>query len=255
MKAIILSAGMGTRLMSLTKNTPKALLEIGSGFTLVETQLLRLAESGCIDEVVFVIGYRAEQIEAKLSGYDKIPVRFIYNPFYDISNNLVSLWFAAPEMNDDFILINGDNIFKSKLIQSLVSVGKDKEIVKVIHRKKDGFLRKEFDEDDMKVVTVGDMVVKVSKKISSREANGEAIGINRFIGRGRRVLSKKLNEMVRKEENKDVFYLAAIQGIMDEGFPVYHLECEKTDWAEVDFHPDLQHAQKALEAKLRHVNK
>src|SRR5437762_3294655 len=112
MKVIFLSAGRGSRMMPLTKNTPKPLLDVGNGMTIIESQLNSIAECGGIEEVIFVIGYRAEQIEAKLKGHVKVPVRFIYNPFYDMSNNLISLWLACSEMDQDFIVINGDDIFK-----------------------------------------------------------------------------------------------------------------------------------------------
>ncbi|MBT5420035.1 MAG: NTP transferase domain-containing protein, partial [Candidatus Cloacimonetes bacterium] len=65
MKAIILAAGKGTRMFPLTKNTPKSLLDIGQGLTLLETQLHSLQEAG-ITNIVLVVGYRAEQIEAKI---------------------------------------------------------------------------------------------------------------------------------------------------------------------------------------------
>ena len=66
MKIIILAAGKGERLYPLTKNTPKPLIDLGNGETLLETQLRSLSESKVIDEVVIVIGYLYEQIESKL---------------------------------------------------------------------------------------------------------------------------------------------------------------------------------------------
>ena len=70
MKAIIIAAGKGTRLYPFTKNTPKSLLDIGQGLTLLETQLHALQDAGVTD-VVIIVGYRAEQIEAKVKEYEK----------------------------------------------------------------------------------------------------------------------------------------------------------------------------------------
>lgn len=234
MKAIFLSAGKGTRMMPLTKNTPKPLLDIGEGVTIIENQLDSIVKCGLIKEVVFIIGYRAEQIEAKLKNYDKLLIRFIYNPFYDISNNLISLWLASYEMKTDFVSINGDNIFKPEVLTRLINESQDKEIIMVIDRKK------KYDDEDMKVITINDKVKSVSKKIPNDKANGESIGMIRYTRKGKEIIRNTLNQMVREESSKHVFYLEALQKIMHSGFPVYYTECKEDDWTEIDFHPDLQ---------------
>ena len=120
MKAIILAAGKGERLWPLTRNMPKSLLEIGNGITMLENQILCLSESG-IKEVFIVVGYRAEQIEAKIKHLIEFncEIKTIYNPFFDISNNLHSLWFAKEVMFEDFIIINGDDVLIPKVIKGL----------------------------------------------------------------------------------------------------------------------------------------
>ena len=114
MKAIILAAGKGERLMPLTSDTPKSLLELENETTLLESQLITINKTA-IDKVVIVTGYLTEKIESKVQRYSKeynIDIQIIYNPFFDISNNLLSLWQARHEMESDFIIINGDDIFK-----------------------------------------------------------------------------------------------------------------------------------------------
>ena len=107
MKAIILAAGKGERLMPLTSDTPKSLLELENGTTLLESQLININKTG-ITKVVIVTGYLTEKIESKVELYREkynIDIQIIYNPFYDISNNLLSLWQAKHEMESDFIII------------------------------------------------------------------------------------------------------------------------------------------------------
>ncbi len=249
MKAIILAAGKGIRLLPLTQNTPKPLLDIGEGQTIIENQLKSIIESGGIDEVIYVIGYRAEQIEAKMHMYTDIPLRFLYNPFYATTNNLISVWIAIDEMNDDFIIINGDDLFKPKVLKNLVDQPKDVCISLVISRKD------EYGEDDMKVITKNDRILKVSKLISPKEANGESIGMMRFSGRGIQIMQDTINTMVREEENKNTFYLAAIQQIIDSGFAVNFSECSNDDWAEIDFHPDLKTLRNNFKKKFHKKGK
>ena len=147
MRIIILSAGKGTRLGRITKSTPKPLLDLGNGQTLLEKQLERINESGVVDEVVIVIGYLADQIEAKLTLYKKenCKIQILFNPVYDITNNLVSLWLAKYYMDEDFIIQNGDNLFTGDVYFDLVSRNKDG--IFVTTNKKDI-----YDDDDMKVI-------------------------------------------------------------------------------------------------------
>lgn len=97
MKLIILKAGKGTRLYPLTKDRPKLLVELDGKTTLLEKQMQIFAESGVMDKVVYVVGYRTEMIEdklAELSGRLNIATETVFNPVYDMTNNLISLWLA-----------------------------------------------------------------------------------------------------------------------------------------------------------------
>ena len=231
MRAILISAGKGTRLYPLTKNTPKSLLEVGDGLTLLEAQLHSLQEAG-IEEIVIIVGYRAEQIEAKLHKYkDDFKITTVYNPFYDVSNNLISVWMARYFMNGDFITINGDDMFTSDVIKNLM---KSKHNITMVMDEKD-----DYDEDDMKIIHKDGLVLEVSKKIDFSKANGESVGIIKFSGHGPQIYVNMLEEMVRHPENMNVFYLRAIQEIINKGYPVHFSKCKPGDWGELDFHPDL----------------
>jgi choline kinase len=232
MKAILISAGKGERLYPLTKNTPKSLLEVGNGLTLLETQLHSLSENN-IKDIVIIVGYKAEQIEAKVKDYQgKLNIKTVYNPFYDISNNLLSVWMGRHYMQDEFISINGDDIFSPIVVENLLKSKHD--ITMVIDEKK------EYDDDDMKVIHKDGNILEVSKKISSKKANGESIGMIKFINKGPKIYTDILEQMVRDPENRNVFYLRAIQQIIDKGFKVNYSLCKETDWSELDFHPDLK---------------
>ncbi len=232
MRAILISAGKGERLYPLTKNTPKSLLEVGNGLTLLETQLHSLSENN-IKDIVIIVGYKAEQIEAKVKDYQgKLNIRTVYNPFYDISNNLLSVWMGRHYMQDDFISINGDDIFSPIVLENLL---KSKHDITMVIDQKD-----EYDEDDMKVIHKDGNILEVSKKIDSKKANGESIGMIKFINKGPKIYTDMLEQMVRDPENRNVFYLRAIQQIIDKGFKVNYSLCKETDWSELDFHPDLK---------------
>lgn len=235
MDVLILSAGKGERLYPLTKNTPKALLDLGNGETLIENQLAAIEDCPGIERVYVVGGYRCEQIEAKLARWDGVPLEIIYNPFFDRTNNLVSMWLgllAVP--STEIITVNGDDLFKPELLRLLINAPEGRAITMAIDRP-----AATMNDDDMKVVTAGDQVLEVSKQITLDRANGESIGMIRFEQQGLEIFRRTLDRMVRDKASFDVFYLAAIQRVIAAGFPVHFVECDEGWWAEVDFHHDL----------------
>ena len=242
MKAIILAAGKGERLMPLTSDTPKSLLELENGTTLLESQLITINKTA-IDKVVIVTGYLTEKIESKVQRYSKkynIDIQIIYNPFFDISNNLLSLWQARHEMESDFIIINGDDIFNDSVLLGLLEHDKNELITMVIDRKET------YDEDDMKLIVENGRILEVSKKIPLNNANGESIGMIRVTGEAKGIMVDTMERMVRNKKNMQVFYLAMIQELINQGIVVGYHEISSKDWAEIDFHPDLEDIRKKI---------
>ncbi len=242
MKAIILAAGKGERLMPLTSDTPKSLLELENGTTLLESQLITINKTA-IDKVVIVTGYLTEKIESKVQRYSKeynIDIQIIYNPFFDISNNLLSLWQARHEMESDFIIINGDDIFNDSVLLGLLEHDNNELITMVIDRKDT------YDEDDMKLIVENGRILEVSKKIPLNNANGESIGMIRVTGEAKGIMVDTMERMVRNKKNMQVFYLAMIQELINQGIVVGYHEISSKDWAEIDFHPDLEDIRKKI---------
>lgn len=230
MKILILAAGTGSRLGQLTRNTPKSLLDLGRGLTLLETQLNAIKPSG-LNDIVLVTGYRSAQIEAKIQIYDDFHFQIIFNPFFEVSNNLVSAWLAMPYIDDEFIIINGDDVFRPEVLERLLAAEGD---VVMVVSKKDS-----YDEDDMKVHLEGISVRRVSKGLTPEESNGESIGMIKFSKQGRDWFFEELDRSVRDKEALDWYYLRALQNMMDSGLPVTYSICNPSEWAEIDFHPDL----------------
>src|SRR5262245_33080493 len=121
MKAILLSAGQGSRLAPLTADRPKCLLPVGSR-TLIDWQLETLKACG-IGEAVVVIGFQAEMMERHLARHDTsgFRVRPLFNPFYKVADNLGSCWMARAEMQDAFMIVNGDTLFEAEIARRLLA--------------------------------------------------------------------------------------------------------------------------------------
>ena len=107
MNAIILSAGMGTRLRPLTNEIPKCLVKV-SGVPMVERQIQYLHEAG-ITDITLVSGYKAEKLDYLK---DKYGVDIVYNERYDSCNNIYSLYKVLDRFGDTWV-IEGD-VFMNK---------------------------------------------------------------------------------------------------------------------------------------------
>ena len=98
MRAIILAAGMGTRLRPLTYNTPKSLIKV-CGEPMAERQIKFLKEKG-IDDIIIVTGYLKEKFEYLK---DKYGVKLIHNDKYDVYNNVYSIYLVRDYLKDSFV--------------------------------------------------------------------------------------------------------------------------------------------------------
>jgi CTP:phosphocholine cytidylyltransferase-like protein len=103
MRAILMAAGMGTRLRPLTENTPKSLVEV-NGMSLLERQIINLKEVG-IDEIIVLTGYLHEQFDDLVKKYNLIKV---INDKYDIYNNIYTMYLVREYLEDAFV-IDADN--------------------------------------------------------------------------------------------------------------------------------------------------
>jgi glucose-1-phosphate thymidylyltransferase len=116
MKAVVLAAGQGTRLRPLTEDKPKVLVEV-DGTPLIEDVFDQLIGIG-IDEFVVVVGYKKEQIIERYGDtYRGAPITYAHQrEQLGLAHALLQ---AEPHVEDDFVLMLGDNIFRANLQDAL----------------------------------------------------------------------------------------------------------------------------------------
>lgn len=243
MKIIILAAGKGERLYPLTRNTPKPLLDVGGGRTLLEVQIERIQSSGVIDEIVLVIGYLAGQIEEKIQYYQDrgIKIETVYNPFHDVSNNLMSLWFAKSKMTDSFLITNGDNLFSADVFKDFVQQNTGGIFLSI--SRKD-----HYDDDDMKVKLCRNLVERVSKEIKIQDIHAESPGLLLVDGLKAVATAKnELDKIARMPAHRNSFWLELLNQLAEKGIPVQPWELDgTTKWQEVDIHLDVDKVKKLI---------
>ncbi len=234
MKAIILSAGQGSRLLPLTENRPKCLLDIGTE-SLLERQIRSLHRVG-IREVVVVAGFCAGAVEecVRKLRLGNLATRCVHNPFFNVADNLASCWMARHEMKQEFILLNGDTLFETAVCESLLS-SPPAPVTIAIDRKA------AYDSDDMKVRLDGSRLLAVGKSLG--EVDGESIGMFRFQGDGPRLFATILEQIMRTPNGLNWWHLKAI-GVLAERRLVESHNIEGLLWCEVDYPHDLKLARK-----------
>jgi choline kinase len=236
-KAIILSAGQGSRLGHVTDDKPKCLIEFNAR-SLLDRQLDALAANG-VEEAVVVTGFRDDQIEASLKRRgDAAPrVRTIYNPFYKVADNLGSLFVAREEIAGDVLVWNGDTLVSNELMARVVG-NKDRDGICVTIDRKD-----RYDEDDMKVVVdEAGRLHAIGKRIDLEEVNAESIGLLAFRGAGAQMFRHAIERAMRTAEGTTIWYLRVIHQIAQEA-PVWTLGIDGQEWGEVDFPEDVASAE------------
>ena len=241
MKAIILSAGQGSRLGHLTDDRPKCLIEFG-GRTLLDRQLDTLAANG-ITESVVVTGFRDDQIERALerrrAAGEGPNVRTVFNPFFKVADNLGSLFLVREELKGDCLVWNGDTLVSNSLMARVI--GNDQSGICVTVDRKDT-----YDDDDMKVVRDEDTgrLREIGKRIKAG-VNAESIGLLAFREGGAERFAEAIEREMRTAEGTTVWYLRVIHYIAQEG-EIWTLDIKGEQWGEVDFPEDVASAEKLV---------
>jgi choline kinase len=235
MKAIILSAGQGSRLGQLTHDRPKCLIDFG-GRTLLDRQLDTLAANGVAD-VVVVTGFHDELVESALARRAGGPrVRTVYNPFFKVADNLGSLYVAREELVDDCLVWNGDTLVSDALMARVV--GNERAgICVTIDRKPN------YDEDDMKVVADPEgRLHAIGKRLPMGNVNAESIGLLAFRNGGAQTFRDAIEIAIRSAEGTTIWYLRVIHQIAQRT-DVWTFDISGEEWGEVDFPPDVESAR------------
>ena len=226
MRAIILAAGRGSRLLPLTENLPKCLLAVGDT-TVLSLQLDTLEAAG-VDEAIVITGFMAGLVEAEIKDRTgPMQVQTLFNPFYQVADNLASCWMARGFMDDDFLLINGDTLIEPALAKKVVQ-SPHNNIQVTIDKKP------EYDSDDMKVSLDGSALTAIGKTLSADETNGESIGFLRFMGDGPKLFRDKLHQMMRTGDGVAAWFLSAIDALAKTDTVIDTYSIEGMTWAELD---------------------
>lgn len=218
MKALIIAAGKGSRLESLSKGQSKPLIKL-LGLSLLERVILTAKETGIV-EFIIVIGFLGERIKEKLGRGNNYGVKITYieNKEWQGGNG-VSVLAAKRALNESFVLLMADHIFEARILDELKEIKlENKECILAIDRAPKEYI----DLDDAtKVKVENDRIVDIGKEIENH--NGFDSGMfllspsifealeqsikegDQTLSGGVRILAK--NRMMKCFDIRDAFWL------------------------------------------------
>lgn len=250
MIGVILAAGMGSRLMPLTKDIPKPLLKINE-MTLLERMIRNCINVG-IDKFIVVVGYNREKVIGfcpELEEKYDIEIRTIANEKYDVTNTSVSTYLASSfiEENDldDFILVNGDNVIDPEIIKRLYDSNNSGMIIDNIKELNEESFKLIIDDESLnedKTIANG-KIHSIGKGLDIPSSSGEFIGVSKVksddVAEFNRILEGLIEEDPQNYYDfayKDLSIIKTIDFVLTNGLK----------WTEIDDHSDWENAQKLV---------
>lgn len=230
MQAIIMAAGKGSRLGSLTENLPKSLLEI-KGKRLLDINIAMLHKYGIWD-ITIITGFQDEKFIEATKGIPGITL--VYNPFYEFTNVIGSYYMGMRQLHDDFIYLHADTICDVGIFDELLRANGD--IVLPVDTKP-------CDNEAMKVRLEEGRIVEITKQMLVDVAAGEFIGIAKI----KKNVIEDLNNStigVLRDRIFTSYFEGALQRVFDmKKYDIRMIETNGRFWGEVDFPEDYQRAK------------
>lgn len=244
MKAVILAAGMASRLRPLTEHTPKCLLKVGER-SLLQRSIDALKNNGILDFVI-VTGYLHEMIKTFVAEEygSSINVTFIQNEVFDSTNNIYSLWLARPEAEgEEILLLDSDLLYDPEIIARVLA-DDAKNVLTLI--------RHDLGEEEMKVVLdkKNGTITEISKTCNPLDAAGESLGIEKMGREYTSALYKELEPMMNEEHLENVFYERAFERLLAKGHTYNVVDVTELFSCELDTVEDFENAKAKIPARL-----
>lgn len=251
-KALLLAAGMGTRLKPFTQDLPKCLAIVFKGKPLLLQQLETLRSCG-VSKVALVRGYQGKKI--------RVPrLRYYENPDYARTNMLHSLFCAEPELNGDLLISYSDIWYEQPVVERMLRCPKDIVLGVDVNWKEYYLGRKDhpIEEAENVIFDSDSRVVKIGKIGAGREeVHGEFIGMIKLTRRGCEILKRNYHRARQLFEGKpfqrapvfrQAYLTDLLQEMADLGVAI-HCEIIGSGWKEIDTVEDLTNAIAVFDRK------
>lgn len=218
-KAIILAAGIGSRLGPKGKNIPKCLLRIPhQNKTIIERQIEILYKNK-VNNIHVITGYKSKLIKKKLGK----KVNYHYFKKYRNCNNLQTLYHFRKLLNSNVIILFADVIFDNLVIKNLLKI--KKTYVAAIDTNR-------VLKDTMKIKIIKKKIVDIGSHLKVKNSDGNFIGILKLLKKGAQTLKKEISLLSSDKKN---YYTIAINSIIKKNLSAINFyNCKNCQWREID---------------------
>jgi len=239
MKAIILAAGRGSRLMPYTENIPKCLIDF-KGKTFLEYQLKTLYSAG-IKNIIIVTGYRSDKIKTVCKYFEQkkkdVVIKIFNNYDYVHSGTLNSMSLARDHFTEDLIVLNSDILFTKKCLLDIISCP---NICVTMENGRWENKATCIQVDQTKVVSMG--------FLSQIESSGLSVGIVKF---PLNIMHEVKNFLTDYPADTKSFVFNLINHFIEKNHIVNYSLCEFNDWCEIDTPEDLKLYKNTIKKLLK----
>ena len=237
-KAIILVAGLGSRLKPLTDEVPKCLTEV-NGKAILEHSLSILEKDG-IDETVVVVGYLGDTVIDKIGHkYGNMEITYLWNEIYDETNTMYSAWLAREYLEQGALLIEGDTVFEEALIKRVLQTPQDKTFWVGDRFRREYLGSMSITDNKNRIV---DLKIVREELKEYKDNYYKSTGILKITPEYGKMFSKWLDDDVKKG-NVQIYYDIVIEKHLKDD-PIYVYDITGGIWNEIDSLDDLRKTEK-----------
>jgi len=236
MKAVILAAGLGTRLAPLTDNIPKCMVQV-AGVPLIDRMIERITQAG-IEQLIVVTGHMHDVLRDHLAGSSSALARhaaLVFNDHFADWGNFYSLLVAREAIGDSaFIKLDADVILDHDILPGLLGAPGPAALALDC--------RDDLTAEDMKArVDDSGRIVALNKRMDPGAAAGESIGVERIDASLAPAVFDALAAMI-EDGHTDEYYEYAYEQLMQRGVAFSYADITDALWCEVDNAADLDRA-------------
>ncbi|MCR5148345.1 MAG: phosphocholine cytidylyltransferase family protein [Eubacterium sp.] len=228
MKAILLAAGVGSRIAEDIGMVPKSTLEVEGKPLILHT--VELLQKNHI-EVVIITGFKHRIIEEIIKDYN---VRIYYNPFYRVTNSIGSLWYARDEFynTNEILIANADVYYNQEMLDKIFSSEYDQFLLEDKSRAGSG---------DYFFYSPDGILRNYGKELRPDERDSEYVGIGVLRKKWIQKFRDRLCSMIEKGEY-NLWWENVLYSMVDTD-EIHTVDVDNIFWAELDTIEDYKKVQ------------
>ena len=237
--ALLLAAGMGSRLFPLTQNAPKC-MTIVNDISILERLVANLKMNG-FKRLVVVTGHLQKHIRDFLGTQaGDIKIEYVYSPQYKTTNNIYSLWMARKAINEPFLLLESDLVFDESLLDAMRYP--DRIAVAKMQPWMNGTCVTLNKSNHVKAFLA-------DNENSLGDAKYKTVNIYSFSLASWRRIEKRLDKRISDGNVNDYYETIFADMIFDGSLSLYNVSFDEKPWYEIDTLEDLAQAEKLFSSK------